>query len=436
MTPRSARLSSAPARHEPIAVLRLAIAWGAAALTAALLGCSKSDHGVAPVTAWALSGHVELRGNTYDQEGFPQGERTKNDVDGLRVYLLSDTTVVDSTIDMNRAFVSVVDSTVTSNGDFVFVVPAGNYRAIVSTGPLFGKTEWVSLHGAARSFATPLVIASSPQLVATPNPFFSAVSLRFTLPADAHGQIMLLSGGGTRLRTLADQDFVAGAFTLVWDGRDAHAQPVPAGAYWLQLTSGTRNDAVLVFKDPLELSGTVVVRSRARDEVNTDLGALTFDAVSGLRVHLDRPGGGTDSVNTSNGHYHFPIAAPGDYRVWLRAVPGGPEIARTVTLGSRDSTLDTLVVTPFGQLDDYPNPFASSHGVGLEYDLAASVHVSHEVWSPAGARVWHFEYEGVVGLNHVHWIGIDDASNPAPNGYYWAVVRTAEGVRYNMVLKQ
>lgn len=69
-----------------------------------------------------------------------------------------------------------------------------------------------------------------------PNPFNSAIQIRFTIPDGVAGSgeptsILVYDVLGQRIRTLASDNFQPGAHTVVWDGRDDEANTVAAGAY-------------------------------------------------------------------------------------------------------------------------------------------------------------------------------------------------------------
>jgi len=69
-----------------------------------------------------------------------------------------------------------------------------------------------------------------------PNPFNSAIQVRFTIPDDVtlsgeHASLNVYDILGQRMRTLASGIIAPGAHTVFWDGRDDAGNPVAAGAY-------------------------------------------------------------------------------------------------------------------------------------------------------------------------------------------------------------
>jgi hypothetical protein len=75
------------------------------------------------------------------------------------------------------------------------------------------------------------------QLRPGPSPFTDAATIRLDLPAAVDGALRVLAVDGRVVTTLADGRLAGGAHRLIWDGRDAQGQPVPAGVYLLRLSS-------------------------------------------------------------------------------------------------------------------------------------------------------------------------------------------------------
>ncbi len=68
----------------------------------------------------------------------------------------------------------------------------------------------------------------------TPNPFRSALAIRFTLPTPAHVRVMLYDAGGRLVDTVANRAMDAGEQTVKWDG----AASRPAGLYFYRVEAG------------------------------------------------------------------------------------------------------------------------------------------------------------------------------------------------------
>jgi hypothetical protein len=63
----------------------------------------------------------------------------------------------------------------------------------------------------------------------------AASRLAFAVPRTAHVKLELYDARGRRVRTLVDQDAVAGTFTAQWDGRDGGGSRVAGGVYFARL---------------------------------------------------------------------------------------------------------------------------------------------------------------------------------------------------------
>ncbi|MBD3219960.1 hypothetical protein GF314_01850 [bacterium] len=83
--------------------------------------------------------------------------------------------------------------------------------------------------------ASDLAPAAAVSMLAYPNPFNPATSIRFDLPRAAHVVLDVLDLRGRRVTTLVDERRLAGEHTVTWRGRDLAGRPAPAGAYLLRL---------------------------------------------------------------------------------------------------------------------------------------------------------------------------------------------------------
>ena len=76
----------------------------------------------------------------------------------------------------------------------------------------------------------------------TPNPFSSAATLRFDLPAAPGGQwpvdVSIFNVAGRRVKTVVKSDLPPGRYSYGWDGRDDGGAPVSAGIYFLRVSAG------------------------------------------------------------------------------------------------------------------------------------------------------------------------------------------------------
>lgn len=127
-------------------------------------------------------------------------------------------------------------------------------RASTDTGTL---NQWcLTLRGAADTTqvipvgvddegAAGLSLAFSP---AWPNPVRGgSVNLGFSLPHAAPLRLALYDIGGRQVQVLADRVFLAGRYTLAWDGRDAQGKRLMPGVYLARLTVGGETRTQRVF---------------------------------------------------------------------------------------------------------------------------------------------------------------------------------------------
>ena len=68
-----------------------------------------------------------------------------------------------------------------------------------------------------------------------PNPFNPSTAIGFNLPRPSHVRITLFDETGQLVRTLTDEEYPSGSFTLVWDARSDEGQTVPSGIYYYRM---------------------------------------------------------------------------------------------------------------------------------------------------------------------------------------------------------
>ena len=72
------------------------------------------------------------------------------------------------------------------------------------------------------------------------NPFNPSRALEVALPEAGHVVLRIYDIRGRLLTSLLDEHLKAGYPSVSWDGRDAHARPVPSGVYIYGLDAGHR----------------------------------------------------------------------------------------------------------------------------------------------------------------------------------------------------
>jgi hypothetical protein len=86
------------------------------------------------------------------------------------------------------------------------------------------------------------------RLRAVPNPFANASRFSFTLPRPGPVTVRVFGVDGRQAATLLDGPRAAGAHSVGWDGRDAHGTRVPAGVYFVRVTSPDRTQMLKIVR--------------------------------------------------------------------------------------------------------------------------------------------------------------------------------------------
>jgi len=71
-----------------------------------------------------------------------------------------------------------------------------------------------------------------------PNPFNSQTTVRFEIPESETVRLTIYNLLGQEVVTLADGDFLAGSYRLLWDGLNQKGEPVKSGIYFLSFRAG------------------------------------------------------------------------------------------------------------------------------------------------------------------------------------------------------
>lgn len=75
----------------------------------------------------------------------------------------------------------------------------------------------------------------------SPNPCVSATRIAFSLASPANARLEVLDAAGRRVHTLARGAMPAGSQSVSWDGRSERGSRVPAGVYFVRLTTPQRD---------------------------------------------------------------------------------------------------------------------------------------------------------------------------------------------------
>lgn len=73
-----------------------------------------------------------------------------------------------------------------------------------------------------------------------PNPFNSSTTISFNIPRHDQITLSIYDITGRKLRTLIDNTLSAGAYSVIWDSRNSHGDPVSTGIYLCRLKSSSQ----------------------------------------------------------------------------------------------------------------------------------------------------------------------------------------------------
>ncbi len=74
-----------------------------------------------------------------------------------------------------------------------------------------------------------------------PNPFNPSTTIEYSIPHESHVRIEVFNALGHRVRTLIDENQVAGRYTIQWQARNDHGEPVASGLYYYSLKANDFN---------------------------------------------------------------------------------------------------------------------------------------------------------------------------------------------------
>ncbi|MDP6529585.1 MAG: FlgD immunoglobulin-like domain containing protein [Gemmatimonadota bacterium] len=95
--------------------------------------------------------------------------------------------------------------------------------------------NWFDALRAASSAAIPGATPAS--LSVRPNPATGDAVIAFSLPSAGRARLSVYDVAGRRIRTLLDAECTEGNTRVRWDGRDASGHPLPAGVYFVRMST-------------------------------------------------------------------------------------------------------------------------------------------------------------------------------------------------------
>jgi hypothetical protein len=176
----------------------------------------------------SIAGRVVLVGTLFNEAGYPIGERRREYVSGIRVFLSSE----------GRA----VDSTRTHAGAFLFEnLAAGTYAVAAGRRPVpWTSRDSIGVVTGRVHLLQPLVLGPTGPLVAYPSPFVCGESIAIDVKTRGAGSILVSAFDLTLQEQVWGARFDSGGghgttvFHWYCDGPSGSAGP---GAYWIELRS-------------------------------------------------------------------------------------------------------------------------------------------------------------------------------------------------------
>jgi hypothetical protein len=199
----------------------------------------------------------------------------------------------------------------------------------------------------------------------------------------------------------------------------------------LALLGASCSQPVTPFPFEYLLLGYLHVVAQLADANGAPTGLRALTNADSVKVRLLGDG---DSTRTIDGQYLF-SARNGNYSA-AAEVGGVPtDSTRVIRIQDVDVlTTDTLKVFRQGDLAAGPNPFQAS--TTLRFALAADDSVTIEVVTLAGSRVRSLSGNFLAGLNSIVWDGLDDAGQPAANGWYVVTFVSSTERRLDVLIKE
>lgn len=130
----------------------------------------------------------------------------------------------------------------TSNNPFTLTAPsAGTY--IVNAGYRYPSLNWgttsVNVTGTSSTGDGNKKVENKFQLYGNyPNPFNMETLIKFDIDKNTFTKLNIYNTKGQKVKTLVDRQYVAGTYTIKWNGKDDSENDLSSGTYILELVNG------------------------------------------------------------------------------------------------------------------------------------------------------------------------------------------------------
>lgn len=77
-----------------------------------------------------------------------------------------------------------------------------------------------------------------------PNPFNPSTTINFSIHNDSNVELVVYNIKGQKIKSLANNDFTKGSYSIIWDGDDDTESPISSGVYLYKLNISGKTEAV------------------------------------------------------------------------------------------------------------------------------------------------------------------------------------------------
>ena len=181
----------------------------------------------------SISDNYTVVGAQYDDEfGQWSGASYIYHFDGLNWTEVTKITASDGAeLDRFGASVSIDD-------DFLIVGACRDDGNAVDSG-----TAYI-YHNDGLSVDEEVIPRTTSQVFNYPNPFNPSTTIEFSIRNSSHIELSIYNVKGQKIKTLAQNDFIKGLYSVIWNGDDESGKPVSSGIYYYKLKVNGKTEEV------------------------------------------------------------------------------------------------------------------------------------------------------------------------------------------------